>query len=45
MYEDDICYECSGLGDDYFINEDGELECWCPHCAIFRAKMEDDDDE
>ena len=45
MDEDDICYECSGLGDDYFINEDGELECWCPQCPIFRAAMEDDDDE
>lgn len=31
-YEYDICYECSGYGDDYFINDDGELECRCPTC-------------
>ena len=26
----DHCYECDGYGDDYFINEDGELESACP---------------
>lgn len=34
MYDDDdYCYECGGYGDDYFFNEDGDLEhaCWtCP---------------
>ena len=35
MYDDeDYCYECSGLGDDYYINDEGELENWCPHCSI-----------
>ena len=28
----DYCYECTGYGDDYFINEDGEMECYCPYC-------------
>ena len=42
MDEDDICYECSGYGNDYFINDDGELECFCPYCEIYRRKMEDE---
>lgn len=42
MYYDDydVCYECQGYGDDYFINDDGELECYCPRCPCSR----DDDD-
>ena len=32
-FEDyDACYECGGYGDDYFINDDGELECYCSRC-------------
>lgn len=23
----DYCYECTGYGDDYHIDEDGELVC------------------
>lgn len=30
----DYCYECGGYGDDYFINDDGELECYCPQCQM-----------
>lgn len=41
--DDDICYECSGLGDDYFINEDGELECYCPYCPVYLKAMDGDD--
>lgn len=33
-YDDDYCYECTGYGDDYFINEDGELECYCFQCPF-----------
>lgn len=29
----DRCYECQGNGDDYFINDDGDLECYCPKCS------------
>lgn len=29
---DDYCYECTGYGDDYYINDDGELVCRCPEC-------------
>lgn len=28
----DYCYECTGYGDDYRIDEDGELVCNCPEC-------------
>lgn len=35
MDNDDICYECSGYGDDYFINGDGELECFCDQCPFW----------
>lgn len=30
----DICYECGGYGDDYFVNEEGELECACDYCPF-----------
>lgn len=32
-YDDDYCWECSGYGDDYFVNDEGELECYCPYCS------------
>lgn len=40
---DDVCYECSGLGDDYFLNVDGEWECWCPFCWVTRLEEADDE--
>lgn len=40
-YADDTCYECGAYGDDYFINEDGELECRCSTCFMM---TQDDDD-
>lgn len=39
----DYCYECSGYGDDYFINDDGELECYCPYCSMNLAMNDCDD--
>lgn len=42
--EDDYCYECSGYGDDYFINAGGELECYCPYCSMNPYKLDDWDD-
>ena len=43
-YEDlDVCDECSGYGDDYFVNDDGELECRCPTCPV-NPNFEDDYD-
>lgn len=41
----DRCYECGGYGDDYFINEDGELESACSTCPVYLADMGDDDDD
>lgn len=32
-YGNDYCYECCGYGDDYFINNKGELESYCPYCS------------
>lgn len=43
MDYDEICYECTGLGDDYFINDKGELECACDDCWVSRAIREDDE--
>lgn len=31
---DDYCYECTAYGDDYFENEDGQLEWKCPSCPF-----------
>lgn len=48
-YEHDIwddydwCYECAGYGDDYFINDEGELECACPTCWNNPNRYDDDD--
>ena len=36
----DYCYECSGYGDDYYLNDDGELVCMCPECPINREDEE-----
>ncbi len=48
VYDDyneyDHCYECSGLGDNYFINDDGELEPYCPYCPINPNAIEDWED-
>lgn len=40
----DRCYECGGYGDDYFINDEGELECACPTCWNNPNRYDDDDD-
>ena len=38
---DDICYECTGYGDDYYEDENGDLVCRCPECP---NNMNDDTD-
>lgn len=40
---DDPCYECSGYGDDYYVNDEGELECWCDRCGLNPNRWDDDD--
>lgn len=39
--DDDYCYECRGYGDDYFMNDDGELECRCSQCPMNSNNWED----
>jgi len=35
MYDDDVwCYECMAYGDDYYLNDEGELECRCEECPF-----------
>lgn len=31
--DDDYCYECGGYGDNYYIDENGELACACDGCV------------
>lgn len=46
IYEElDPCYECGGYGDDYFINDDGELECCCPTCPFNPSNRDAFDDD
>ena len=33
-----ICYECTGYGDDYYIDDNGELTCSCPECWVTKEK-------
>lgn len=40
----DRCYECGGYGDDYFINDEDELECACPTCPRNPNRDFDEDD-
>ena len=41
--EPDWCYECTGYGDDYSLNEDGELVHNCDSCKF--NPLKDDEDE
>ena len=36
----EYCYECNGLGDDYYLDDDGELACACPEC-MFNPYLDD----
>ena len=38
---DDYCYECTGYGDDYYEDEDGNLVCYCPDCPFNPLNEED----
>lgn len=39
----DYCYECSGYGDDYYFDEDGDLVSACDDCPF--NDVEGDEDE
>lgn len=37
----DICYECKGYGDDYHVDENGDLICNCIECPFFEYDPDD----
>ena len=39
------CYECSGYGDDYKIDDNGNLVCNCKECPFNPDKAESEDKE
>ena len=41
MDELDRCYKCTAYGDDYFVNDEEELECACTTCP-YNTISEDD---
>lgn len=44
LWEDyEYCYECSGYGNDYSFDDDGELVCNCDDC-LFNQERSDDDE-
>lgn len=40
LEENEFCAECSALGDDFYIDEDGELVDACYDCPIYRRRKE-----
>lgn len=38
----DYCCVCTALGDDYYINEDGELMSACVYCPHNESIRDDD---
>lgn len=33
----DVCYECTGYGDDYYLNDEGEWVSACETCPYNSA--------
>lgn len=44
-YRAEVCYECTGYGDDYSVDEDGELVCNCDTCSYNSYDDWDYDDD
>lgn len=40
--EYDYCSECRRLGNDYIVNQNGELEFWCEYCSVNPDRFSDD---
>ena len=40
----DACYECQGYGDDYYIDDDGNLVSACDGCFYNHSHDDSDDD-
>ena len=45
MDENDICYECTAYGDDYYVNENGELVCACDKCSVNPRRVREGEKE
>ena len=45
MNDADRCYECTGYGDDYYIDDDGDLVCYCPECPFNPDNQEEGERE
>ena len=39
--EFDYCYECRIYGDNYYVDEDGNLESFCSQCSMNPYRVED----
>jgi len=39
--EFDYCYECTAYGDDYYIDEHGDLICCCDECPFNTIEEEE----
>lgn len=39
----DHCYECTGYGDNYSFDDDGELVCNCGDCPYNQVWHDDDE--
>ena len=43
IYDDvDRCYECTGLGDDYYYDENGDIVSYCDECYYSEYDPEED---
>ena len=40
---DDYCYECTGYGDDYVLDENGEWVSACKDCPFNDSNDEEDE--
>ena len=41
---EDRCYECSGYGDDYYTDENGDLVSACYGCPFYEWEEEHETD-
>lgn len=44
MPKEDYCYECRSIGDDYMLDENGEMISSCEQCWITEQEDCEDDD-
>lgn len=45
LYDPDYCYECTAYGDDYYVDENGELQPACDFCFNNPSWGDDYDEE